>query len=142
MPHVQQRAGVVVADRRDPGTPAIRSNSASGNGDWWNEVNTHRLVGPVGAPGAHQLVRLGAVDRLRLRVDPRAARHSISSSTPGSSSAAARPRGPQSITTRSAPAATARIAGPVSSTSPAESGRATSTHRRREGRRRRGATSR
>ncbi len=54
-------------------------------------------------------------------------RHSMISSTPGSSSAAARPRGPQSMTTRSAPAATARIAGPVTRTSPAESGRATST---------------
>ena len=55
------------------------------------------------------------------------------SSTPGSSSAAQRPRGPQSITTRRAPAATARIAGPVTNTSPAESGRATSTRPPRRG---------
>ena len=53
--------------------------------------------------------------------------HSMISSTPGSRAAASRPRGPQSSTTRPAYPATARMAGPVTRTSPAESLRTTST---------------
>ncbi len=34
MAQIEQRTGVVLADRTDPPTPAIRSSRASGSGDW------------------------------------------------------------------------------------------------------------
>jgi hypothetical protein len=108
----------------------MRSISASGNADWWNEVKSTASSAPTWASrSASRSIAARSTGSGCGSIQ--GSGHSISSSTPGSSSAAARPRGPQSITTRSVPAATARIAGPVTSTSPAESGRATRTQRGR-----------
>ncbi|TWH69388.1 hypothetical protein JD77_04397 [Micromonospora olivasterospora] len=106
--------------------PAIRSSSASGSADWWKLVNTTASSAPVAASrSTRRRVRAGSTGPASGSIH--SSGHSTISSTPGSRSAAARPRGPHSSTTRSACAATARMPGPVTSTSPAESLRTTST---------------
>lgn len=68
--------------------------------------------------------RLPAASRAKRRYGPALA---STSSTPGRSRAAGRPRGPASSTTRLGPSATALTAGPASRTSPALSSRTTRT---------------
>ena len=114
------------------GTPARRSSereSAAGSGG-----TRSRITRRVGA-AARRARRRSAVDVGADR--PARARGSIHGGAPdddrrrrrAGAPPPARPRGPHSSVTRSAPAATARIAGPASSTSPSLSRRATRTWR-------------
>ena len=124
---VEQRAGIVDRDRADPGhvrRGAAAARSAAGSGGRSRRSARGRCPARTGA--AAWIEQVGGVDRIRLGVDPRRAPVSTSS-TPGSSSAAWRPRGPHSSVTRSAPAASARIAGPASRTSPSLSSRTART---------------
>ena len=128
-------AGASRTSSRDPGsrreapviraTPASRSSSAVGSGDWWNEVSTTASANRQSASAAHEPVDVARAHRGRVGDHPGRAQTSTRS-TPGSSRAAAAPAGPHSSVT-SAAAATARTAGPASSTSPAPSRRTTST---------------
>ena len=127
---VEQRPGIVdggAGDPRDPRQPERQRGRQRGLVE---RRQHHRLVEPPRADPGHEPVEAAAAER---RADrraptgpPRSARR------PPRAAAAPRPfaAGPQSIVT-SARTATARTAGPASSTSPAPSRRTTSARRQR-----------
>ena len=99
-----------------------------GSGDWWNEVEHHRLGRPRGRGSARSPRPRRPAAPVAAGQRSTGAGHTTTRRTPGSIRAASAPAGPHSTVT-SAAAATARTAGPASSTSPALSRRTTSTRR-------------
>ena len=133
MPDVEQRSRVVLADRGDP----RHARHPQGQ-----RRRQRRLVeGGEHHSWRRQICRIARTSRsatarvegARLGIDPGPA-HPRTRFTPGSSAAADAPRGPARKVTGRPLAASARTAGPVSSTSPMPSGRTASTRRGHRGR--------
>src|SRR3954453_14672965 len=102
------------------GTPAVRSSSARGSGDWWNDVEITAASGRAAWTRSVRRARSAAsTGGGSPRIHGQA--QGQTSSTPGNSAAASAPAGPARKTTRPAPPR-ATPPPPGSATEPPRSG--------------------